>query len=330
MLPSPQRRPAVLEDLPAAIGPYPVLRRLGSGGMAEVLLCRCLGASGFERLVALKRPLPAFRGDGELERLLIAEARVGARIQHRNLVAVHGLGLHEGTYYVVMDYVDGADLDTLRRRHAPTPALAVHAVAEVLLGLDHLHALRDEAGRPLGLVHRDVSPSNVLVSTSGEIKLADYGIAKATRLASDTQVNVRRGKYAYMSPEQVAGEPLDARSDLFGVGVMLVELLTGRRPYDGAGPAQVLDAIRRADPPDLSALPPGLAEVAARCLAAEPGARHPHAQAVREALLDALPAAARLGPPEVATWVASSEGEAAGAPGRLRTSTVRTVADDLG
>jgi len=318
----------VLEDLPAAIGPYPVLRRLGSGGMAEVLLCRSLGASGFERLVAVKRPLPAFRGDGELERLLIAEARVGARIQHRNLVAVHGLGLHDGTYYVVMDYVDGADLDTLRRRHAPTPALAVHGVAEVLLGLHHLHALRDDAGRPLGLVHRDVSPSNVLVSQSGEIKLADYGIAKATRLASDTQVNVRRGKYAYMSPEQVAGDLLDARSDLFGVGVMLVELLTGRRPYEGSGPAQVLDAIRRAAPPDLRALPPVVAEVAARCLAAAPAARPAHALAVREALLDALPAAARLGPPEVAAWVFGAEGPDDGASSRLRTSTVRTVADE--
>jgi serine/threonine protein kinase len=111
----------VPDDLPAAIGPYPVLRRLGSGGMAEVLLCRSLGASGFERLVAVKRPLLAFRGEGELERLLIAEARVGARIAHRNLVAVHGLGLHDGTYYVVMDYVEGADLDTLRHRHPPRP-----------------------------------------------------------------------------------------------------------------------------------------------------------------------------------------------------------------
>jgi eukaryotic-like serine/threonine-protein kinase len=320
----------VPEDLPAAIGPYPVLRRLGHGGMAEVLLARSLGASGFERLVAIKRPLPAFAGDGELERLLIAEARVGARVQHRNLVAVHGLGLHDGTYYVVMDYVDGADLDTLRRRHATTAALAVHLVAEVLLGLHHLHTLCDHAGRPLGLVHRDVSPSNVLVSKSGEIKLADYGIAKATHLAGDTQVNVRRGKYAYMSPEQVGGAPLDAKSDLFGVGVMLVELLSGRRPYDGSGPAQVLDRIREAAPPDLSALPPALAGVAARCLAAEPGQRPAHALAVREALLDATPAAARLGPPEVAAWVSTTAAPAEGTPDPPRTSTLRTVADEPG
>lgn len=321
------------DDLPAAIGPYPVLRRLGHGGMAEVLLARSLGASGFERLVAIKRPLPAFAGDGELERLLIAEARVGARIAHRNLVAVHGLGLHDGTYYVVMDHVDGADLDSLRRRHAAPPALVVHLVAEVLLGLHYLHMLSDDAGRALGLVHRDVSPSNVLVSHGGEVKLADYGIAKATYLAGDTQAKVRRGKYAYMSPEQVAGEPLDGRSDQFGVGVMLVELLTGRRPYDGDGdgPAAVLDRIRRADPPDLSALPPALAEVAGRCLAARSSDRHPDALAVRDALLDATPAAARMGPPEVAAWVGTAMGEGSEpAPGRARTSTVRTAADEPG
>ncbi len=318
------------DDLPAAIGPYRVLRRLGSGGMAEVLLARALGASGFERLVAIKRPLLAFAGDGELERLLIAEARVGARIHHRNLVAVQGLGLHDGTYYVVMDYVDGADLDTLRLRHAPAPALAVHLVAETLLGLHHLHVLADAAGRPLGLVHRDVSPSNVLASKSGEIKLADYGIAKATYLAGDTQANIRRGKYAYMSPQQVTGAPLDARSDLFGVGVMLVELLTGRRPYEGDGPAQLLDRIREAAPPDLRALPRGLAEVAARCLAARPDDRYPHALAVREALLDALPGAARVGPPEVSAWVCMITAPPGAAATSARGSTPRTVADEPG
>lgn len=297
--------------------------------MAEVLLARSLGASGFERLVAIKRPLPAFRGEPELERLLIAEAKLGAQVHHRNLVAVHELGLHEGTYYVVMDYVDGADLSTLRRNRAPSMALAVHLTAEVLLGLHHLHELADTAGRSLGLVHRDVSPSNVLASTSGEVKLADYGIAKATHLAGDTQANVRRGKYAYMSPEQVAGEPLDARSDQFGVGVMLVELLTGRRPYEGEGPAQVLDRIREAARPDLSALSPALAEVAGRCLAAVPAQRFESALTLRAALLDAQPGAARVGPPEVGAWVRALA-DAGHSDGRPRTSTIHTVIDTEG
>ncbi|MCH9684864.1 MAG: serine/threonine protein kinase [Deltaproteobacteria bacterium] len=315
-------------SLPTAIGPYPVLARLGSGGMAEVLLARSLGASGFERRVAIKRPLPAFRGDGELERLLIAEARVGARVHHRNLVGIHGLGVDDGTYYVVMDYVDGADLGTLRRAHACTPSVAVHLVSEALLGLHHLHGLSDDHGRPLGLVHRDISPSNVLVSRHGEVKLADYGIAKATHLAGDTAVNIRRGKYAYMSPEQVAGEPLDARSDQFAVGVMLVELLTGQRPYDAEGPAQVLDRIREAAPPDLAALQPSIAAVAQRCLERSPADRHADALSVRSALLDAMPDAARVGPPEVARWVEAASVQMpshGGAQGR--SATMRTVVD---
>ncbi|MCA9653999.1 MAG: serine/threonine protein kinase [Myxococcales bacterium] len=315
----------MLDDLPATIGPYRVLGRLGSGGMAEVLLGRSLGASGFSRLVAIKRPLTAFRDEPELERLLIAEARVGARIHHRNLVAVHDLGLHEGSYYVVMDYVEGADLGTLRRAGPVAPALAIHLVAEVLLGLHHLHGLLDERGRPLGLVHRDVSPSNVLVSASGEVKLADYGIVKATMLAGNTAVNIRRGKYAYMSPEQVAGEPLDGRSDLFGVGVMLVELLTGRRPYDGSGPAQVLDRIREAGPPDLRGLPTPLEPALLRCLAASPERRHPDGLALRRALLEAVPQAAAMGPPEVAAWLAAADGPSGSASGRP--ATTRTVID---
>ncbi len=283
--------------------------------MAEVLLGEALGASGFTRLVAIKRPLLSFRDDDELTRLLIAEARLGARIHHRNLVSVHDLGLHEGTYYVVMDYVDGADLGSLRRTISPGAELAVYVVSEVLLGLHHLHCLADQHGRPLGLVHRDVSPSNVLVSSSGEVKLADYGIVKATRLAGNTAVNVRRGKFAYMSPEQVAGEPLDARCDLFSVMVMLVELLTGARPFDGEGPAEVLERIREAASPALQAVPAALRAVVRQGLSGFPGDRHTDALTLRRALLDAYPAARNLGPPELSRWVAGSEGEDSPASG---------------
>lgn len=283
--------------------------------MAEVLLGEALGASGFTRLVAIKRPLSSFRDDDELTRLLIAEARLGARIHHRNLVSVHDLGLHEGTYYVVMDFVDGADLASLRRTSAPAAEHAVYVVSEVLLGLHHLHCLQDQHGRPLGLVHRDVSPSNVLISSSGEVKLADYGIVKATRLAGNTAVNVRRGKFAYMSPEQVAGEPLDARSDLFGIIVMLVELLTGTRPFDGSGPAEVLERIREAVPPNLAAVPAALRSVVRQGLAVSPDDRYPDALPLRRALLDAYPAALGLGPPELSRWVTESEREDSPAPG---------------
>lgn len=314
----------MLDDLPATLGPYRVLRRLGAGGMAEVLLGQAVGASGFSRLVAIKRPLRSFRDDDELTRLLIAEARVGARIHHRNLVSVHDLGLHEGSYYVVMDYVEGADLGSLRRTAAPSVDLAVHLAAEVLLGLDHLHRLPDEHGRPLGLVHRDVSPSNVLVSSSGEVKLADYGIVKATRLAGNTAANIRRGKFGYMSPEQVRGDPLDARSDLFSVVVMLSELLTGHRPFDGDGPAQVLERIREASAPNLDAVPAPLRPAVASGLSPDLDARCPDALTLRATLLQAWPAATLAGPPEVATWLRTAGSHADGPD---RSATQRTVFD---
>lgn len=307
--------------IPASIGPYPIVRCLGVGGMAEVWLGRAVGASGFCRWVAIKRPLPAFREDDELQRLLIAEATLGGRVHHRNLVAVQSLGVADGSYYVVMDYVEGEDLRQLRGAAPLAADIAVHVVAEVLLGLHHLHTLCDEAGRPLGLVHRDVSPSNVLVSVSGEVKLSDYGIVKATFLAGDTAANIRRGKYAYMSREQVAGEPLDARSDQFSVGVMLLELLSGRRPYDAPGLAQVLDRIREAAAPDLRGIPGPLQAVLLRCMAADAADRYPHALALRAALLDAWPAATEVGPPQIGDWVARAR-PTTPSSGQSRTSTV--------
>src|SRR5262249_21211415 len=197
-----------LVDLPQRIGPYRVLERLGAGGMAEVFLAVAYGASGFEKRIAIKTVLPELRGEGDFERFLIEEARLGARLQHRNLVGVHELGVDAGTYYVRMAYVDGADLASLLRGEPLDPALALLISEEVTLALEYVHGFRDEAGRPLGLVHRDVSPANILVSRAGDVKLADFGVAKATLLLEVTRANVRKGKYAYMAPEQVAGDRL--------------------------------------------------------------------------------------------------------------------------
>src|SRR5205085_723513 len=157
--------------------------------------------------VAIKTLVPELQGDPALERALVHEARLAGRLAHRNLVAVLGLGVDDGVTYVVMEFVDGGDLDTLTRaRRLPLP-LVLLVVEELALGLDYLHRATDDRGLPLGVVHRDVSPSNVLVSRAGEVKLADFGIAKATALA-DLTGGTRKGKYAYMSPEQLAGEPL--------------------------------------------------------------------------------------------------------------------------
>ncbi len=296
------------------LGRYKIVRLLGEGGMARVYLARAFGASGFEALVALKLLRPELRGAGEPQRLLIEEARLGARLRHRNLVAVHDLAVDDGAYYAVMEYVDGADLASLLRA-APIPLeLALLCVEEVALALEHVHAATDERGRPLGLVHRDVSPANILVSRAGEVKLADFGIAKATALADQTLTNVRKGKYAYMSPEQVAADRLDASSDQFGLGVTLVELICGRRPFDGASVIDTMDNIKAAAPPPwLTELPGDLEAIARRCLARDPAARFPSAAALRRALSDARRTRTPVSAPDLGAWLRGvASGAAAG------------------
>ncbi len=290
-------------ELPSRIGPYRVVARLGHGGMAEVFKALALGASGFEKVVAIKVLREEHRGDAELERMLIDEARLGAKLAHRNLLQVHDLGVDEGVYYVRMDYVNGADLDALRRRALPSAPLALAIAEEIALALGYVHSLTDDDGRPLGLVHRDVSPSNVLVSRDGEVKLADFGIAKATRLASNTQAAIRRGKYAYMSPEQIAGAPLSSRSDQFGFGVMLHELLLGERPFDGASPLETMDRIREAAPPDLGALDADLAAIVSTCLARDPDERFETAEALQRALGAARRLRDAAGSGDLGRWV---------------------------
>ena len=266
---------------PSQLGPYRLLRRLGQGGMAEVHLGVVYGASGFEKQVVLKLLLPELRGRGEFEHLLIEEAKLGARLGHRNLVQVHDLGLDSGTYYVRMDYVDGADLGSLLRRERPPVELALLIVEEVALALDYVHRFADDSGRPLGLVHRDISPSNILLSRAGEVKLADFGIAKATQLAEITRGNIRKGKYAYMSPEQVESDRVTSKSDQFSIGVTLMEMCCGRRPYDGASVMETMDLIRQAAPPELLGLSPGLQGLILRCLARDPETRYKSADELR-------------------------------------------------
>lgn len=266
------------------IGPYRILRRIGRGGMAEVFLGVVYGASGFEKHAAIKRLLSPFRTLAEYERLLIEEAKLGARLCHQNLVETYELGVDGGSYYCAMQLVDGGDLESLTRV-APLPRPLVWLVAEeVALALDYIHRAKDEKGRPLGLIHRDISPSNVLVSKAGEVKLADFGLAKATLLAEVTRPNVRKGKYAYMSPEQVEGQSLSPSSDQFGLGVMTAELLTGKRPFDGATIPETLENIRRAKIPELPGLSSAEIRVISRCLAAKPSERFVSPEELRSAI----------------------------------------------
>ncbi|HWB80738.1 MAG TPA: serine/threonine-protein kinase [Nannocystaceae bacterium] len=291
---------------PEKLGPYRILARVGAGGMAEVFAAMRFGASGFSKRVAIKVLAEEHADDAELQKLLIAEAKLGAAMSHPNLVGVSDLGVDAGRYYVVMDLIEGADVGRLLAARRPGEALALYVVDRVAAALGYLHAFRDESGRSLGLVHRDVSPANVLVSNTGEVKLADYGIAKATHAASQTQGRVVRGKYAYLSPEQIAGDPVSAKSDQFALGVMMIELVTGRRPFDGASAVETMDRIREGVASRLDALPGDLLELATRCLAVDPRLRWPDMAAVRERLQEARRARAAVGSAELARWVLAS------------------------
>ena len=290
---------------PSQIGPYRLLRKIGQGGMAEVFLAVTHGASGFEKKVAVKMLRPELRGRGEYERILIEEAKLGARLQHRNLLQVHDLGMDSGVYYVRMDYVDGADLSALmRKRKAPLSVeLSLLVGEEVALALDYVHRFTDESGRPLGLVHRDISPSNILLSRAGEVKLADFGIAKATNLADGTGGQVHKGKYAYMSPEQVEYNRVTARSDQFSFGVTLMELLCGRRPYDAPSVPETMELIRQAAPPDLSGFGGRLEELIRRCLKREPQERFAGAEELRRQIALIRRYVPPAAPNDLGNWV---------------------------
>jgi serine/threonine-protein kinase len=283
--------------------------------MAEVFLALAFGASGFEKRVAIKVLLPEFQGDGTYERMLIEEARLGSRLSHANLVGVHDLGVDDGAYYVRLDFIDGADLAALLGR-GPLPApLALLAAEGAAQALAHLHACTDESGRPLGLVHRDVSPSNLLLSRTGEVKLADLGIAKATLLADASRSRARKGKFAYMSPEMVAGLVPDRRSDLFSLGSLIFEALTGRPAFAGTSPVDTMERIARAERPAMALLDPALRPMLEpcleRCLARRPEERYPDASALaRELALlrRALPPCTEA---DLGAWVSArlAEGE---------------------
>jgi len=276
------------------IGRYQIVSRLGAGGMGEVYLARATGIGGFEKEVVIKRILPHLASDAGFVQRFIEEGKLVVRLRHAGIAQVLDMGEDQGVFYIAMEHVDGKDLGELMRIGAvagarmPVPLVA-HLVVALLDALDHAHHATDADGRPLGIIHRDVSPSNVMIATTGEVKLLDFGIARATERLQASTTGAIRGKYAYMSPQQAAGLELDARSDLFSVGVLAWELLTGARPFDGASDLLTLDRIRFHDPGPLRdqapEVPEDLAAVVERCLAKDPDQRfasaHDAAQAVR-------------------------------------------------
>ncbi len=237
---------------PIPFGKYWLLERINVGGMAEVFMAKTFGVEGFERLVAVKRILPNIAEDTEFIQMFVDEAKIAVQLTHANIVQVFDLGKVADSYYIAMEFVHGRDLRALfdRCRHEGEPmsvAQACFIVMKVCEGLDYAHNKRDAQGTELHLVHRDVSPQNILVSYDGELKLVDFGIAKAAGKASKTQAGILKGKFGYMSPEQVRGLPIDRRSDIFSLGIILYELLTGERLFVGESDFSTLEKVRNVE-----------------------------------------------------------------------------------
>ncbi|HET6585978.1 MAG TPA: serine/threonine-protein kinase [Nannocystaceae bacterium] len=247
--------PAVLDsDLMERLGRYDLLRRLGAGGMAEVHLARAVGPEGFQKLVVLKRILPHLSADPEFVRMFLAEARLAAILDHPNVVQVFDIGRDGSDWFFTMEYVYGENLQTILRavrRHSGALPLE-HAVTIGMAIANGLHYAHDRVGfdgRPLQLVHRDVSPTNVMVTYDGCAKVSDFGIAKVTSRTDVTRAGIRKGKVPYMSPEQCRADPLDRRSDVFSLGIVLYECTTMVRLFDGDNEFGVMNRIVNGDMP---------------------------------------------------------------------------------
>jgi serine/threonine-protein kinase len=256
-------------------GAYRLVKRLARGGMAEVFLARQVGPEGFERPVAIKRILPHLVDSGDFVRMFLDEARVAARLQHPNIVHIYELGKVGEHYFIAMEYVPGIHAGTLIKAAATDPlpcALVARIGADACAALHHAHTLSDDRGAPLQLVHRDVSPPNLLLSRSGILKLVDFGIAKAANLADRTRPGVVKGKFAYMSPEQTVGRRLDGRSDVFSLAVVLWELLAGQVIVSRKDPVEAMRTIRDGNLLDIQEIrrdvPDSLADALRAALAA--------------------------------------------------------------
>ncbi|OJT17706.1 hypothetical protein BO221_44945 [Archangium sp. Cb G35] len=273
------------------VGRYRLMSRLARGGMAEVFLGVLPGPEGFEKPVVVKRLLPELAGQEAYRQMFAQEARLMAAFGHAHVVSVLDFGQEADAPYLVLEYVEGVDLARALAARGPlAPALVRHLGLCLLRALEHVHGLRDTRGEWLGLVHRDVSPANVLLGHTGDVKLGDFGIAKGLRTPSRTAPGSTRGTLRYMSPEQLRGGPLDARADLFSLGVLLYEAVVGRSPFAAATDAQLLLAVRdaRLEPAEhlLQRAGPALAGVLQRALRPHPAERFASAGDMARALLD--------------------------------------------
>jgi serine/threonine protein kinase len=279
---------------PTLFGKYLLLERINVGGMAEVFIAKAFGVEGFERILAIKKILPTMAEDEEFITMFIDEARISVQLNHANIVHIHELGKHDDTYFIAMEYVAGRDVRTIleryrRRKEIMPTAQAVFVASKMCDGLDYAHRKKDARGQDLHIIHRDISPQNILISYEGEVKVIDFGIAKAANRSQKTQAGILKGKFGYMSPEQVRGMPIDRRSDIFAVGVLLYEMLTGEKLFVGESDFSTLEKVRNAEVPLPRQfnpnIPPGLEKVVLKALAREPEERYQWASDLAEDLM---------------------------------------------
>lgn len=304
---------------PIIFGKYLLLERVNVGGMAEVFIAKAFGVEGFERIVAIKRILPTMAEDLEFIQMFLDEARISVQLNHPNIVHIHDLGKHDTSYYIAMAYVAGRDVRAIleryrRQREIMPTAQAVYIASRICRGLDYAHRKKDALGQDLHIIHRDVSPQNILVSYQGEVKIIDFGIAKAANRSQKTQAGILKGKFGYMSPEQVRGLPIDRRSDIFAVGVILYEMLTGEKLFVGESDFSTLEKVRNAEVPSPRklnpAVPAGLEKVMLKALAREQEDRYQWASELEQDLLRFLMAGdATYSPRDLSLFLKQAFGE---------------------
>ena len=232
-------------------GQYVLIEKIATGGMAEVWKARMRGVEGFQKIVAIKKILPHLSDNQDFIEMFVDEAKLAAQLNHNNIIHIYDLGKIQSSYYIAMEYIDGHDLKTIvklaqERDNPLTVELALFVASKVAAALDYAHRKRDFEDKEMGIVHRDVSPQNVLISQEGDIKLCDFGIAKAASKASHTQAGALKGKLQYMSPEQAWGRPIDRRSDVFALAAVLFEMLSGRKLFTGDNELSILEQVREA------------------------------------------------------------------------------------
>jgi len=275
------------QNLPRQFGKYVLMRKIAMGGMAEIFKAKTAGAEGFEKDIVIKRILPHFTEDEAFVKMFIDEASITSKLQHANIVQIFDFDLCEGTYFIAMEYVEGVDLkkvidDGVKSGKPLSVAQCVWIMMELSKGLHYAHT-KEVKGKPLNIVHRDISPHNAMVSFTGEVKLMDFGIAKAAQRSTKTMAGTVKGKVAYMSPEQARGKSLDGRSDLFALGIMLWEMLTHKRLFLGDSDFETLTNVLKSDPPPPSsinsAVPADLDAIVLKTLAKDRDERHANVEA---------------------------------------------------